>query len=29
MIGAGVVGLSVAWLLQRQGHRVELLDPGL
>ena len=29
MIGAGVVGLSVAWLLVRQGHRVVLLDPDL
>ncbi|MEY3544300.1 MAG: hypothetical protein RLZZ247_457 [Cyanobacteriota bacterium] len=29
MIGAGVVGLSVAWLLCQQGHRVELLDPSL
>ena len=29
MIGAGVVGLSVAWLLQRQGHAVQLLDPAL
>ena len=29
MIGAGVVGLSIAWLLQRQGHAVTLVDPAL
>ena len=29
MVGAGVVGLSIAWLLQRQGHTVRLLDPCL
>ena len=29
MVGAGVVGLSIAWLLQRQGHTVRLLDPWL
>ena len=29
MVGAGVVGLSTAWLLQRQGHAVRLLDPCL
>ncbi len=29
MVGAGVVGLSIAWLLQRQGHPVRLLDPCL
>ena len=29
MVGAGVVGLSIAWLLQRQGHAVRLLDPCL
>ena len=29
MIGAGVVGLSVAWLLQNQGHAVCLIDPQL
>jgi hypothetical protein len=29
VVGAGVVGLSIAWLLQRQGHQVDLLDPCL
>ena len=29
MIGAGVVGLSVAWLLVEQGHAVSLIDPAL
>jgi len=29
VVGAGVVGLSIAWLLQRQGHPVRLLDPCL
>jgi D-amino-acid oxidase len=29
VIGAGVVGLSVAWLLQNQGHQVCLIDPQL
>jgi D-amino-acid oxidase len=29
VIGAGVVGLSIAWLLQRQGHAVNLVDPAL
>ena len=29
MIGAGVVGLSVAWLLCQHGHRVQLIDPAL
>ena len=29
MVGAGVVGLAIAWLLQRQGHAVRLLDPSL
>ena len=29
MIGAGVVGVATAWLLLRQGHRVQLLDPCL
>ena len=29
MVGAGVVGLSIAWLLQRQGHAVRLLDSCL
>jgi glycine/D-amino acid oxidase-like deaminating enzyme len=29
VIGAGVVGLAVAWLLQNQGHAVCLIDPQL
>ena len=29
MIGAGVVGLSVAWWLSEHGHRVALIDPAL
>ena len=29
MIGAGVVGLSVAWQLLQQGHEVALIDPDL
>jgi D-amino-acid oxidase len=28
VIGAGVVGLAVAWLLSRRGHPVLLIDPG-
>ena len=29
VVGAGVVGLSIAWLLQRQGHTVRMIDPCL
>jgi glycine/D-amino acid oxidase-like deaminating enzyme len=29
VIGAGVVGVATAWLLLRQGHRVQLLDTCL
>lgn len=29
MIGAGVVGFSMAWHLQRQGHQVTLIAPDL
>jgi glycine/D-amino acid oxidase-like deaminating enzyme len=29
VVGAGLVGLTTAWLLSRQGHRVTLLDPAL
>ncbi|MGA1304824.1 MAG: NAD(P)/FAD-dependent oxidoreductase [Cyanobium sp.] len=28
VVGAGVVGLSCAWWLQRRGHRVLLVDPA-
>ncbi|MFQ6539533.1 MULTISPECIES: NAD(P)/FAD-dependent oxidoreductase [Aphanothece] len=29
VVGAGIVGLCCAWLLQRQGHPVALVDPAL
>jgi glycine/D-amino acid oxidase-like deaminating enzyme len=29
VVGAGLVGLASAWLLQRRGHRVVLVDPSL
>lgn len=28
VVGAGIVGLCCAWLLQRSGHRVLLVDPS-
>lgn len=27
VVGGGLVGLATAWLLQRRGHRVQLVDP--
>jgi glycine/D-amino acid oxidase-like deaminating enzyme len=29
VVGGGIVGLATAWLLQRRGHRVVLVDPAL
>jgi len=29
VVGGGIVGVSCAWLLQRRGHRVLLIDPAL
>ena len=29
VVGAGLVGTAIAWLLQRSGHRVTLIDPCL
>ncbi len=29
VVGGGVIGQSCAWLLQRRGHRVLLIDPAL
>ncbi|MGB5134580.1 MAG: FAD-dependent oxidoreductase [Prochlorococcaceae cyanobacterium] len=28
-MGGGIVGLATAWLLQRRGHRVVLVDPAI
>ena len=29
VVGGGIVGVACAWLLQRRGHRVLLIDPAL
>lgn len=29
VLGAGIVGLASAWLLQQRGHAVQLIDPAL
>ncbi|MFO8238185.1 MAG: FAD-dependent oxidoreductase, partial [Prochlorococcaceae cyanobacterium] len=29
VVGAGLVGLASAWLLQRRGHPVLLVDPAI
>ncbi len=29
VVGAGIIGLSIAWQLAQQGHRVSLVDPAL